>query len=210
MDRKEQTIYNWNQVASLYQEKFMDFDLYDDTYDLFCELVEKKDAAILEIACGPGNITRYITSKRPDFKILATDVAENMIALAKINVPTAQFKVMNCSDIKQLSPGYDGIICGFVMPYLSKEDSKQLLTDAAELLHANGILYLSLIEDDYNKSRMETSSNGEYATFVYYHQEDYMKQALKESGLTPVQSIRKKYQSANGVESVHLVMIAKK
>lgn len=38
----------------------MDLDLYNDTYDAFCQAVYKPGARIFEIGCGPGNITRYV------------------------------------------------------------------------------------------------------------------------------------------------------
>ena len=43
------------------------------------------DKQVLEIACGPGNITKYISRLRPDFQITAIDLSPNMIELAKAN-----------------------------------------------------------------------------------------------------------------------------
>src|SRR5690606_4608879 len=98
---------------------------------------------------GPGNITRYLLAKRPDFTIDAIDIAPNMIELAKQNNPTANFEVMDCRGIAGISKKYDGIICGFCMPYLSKSDCGQLIADSANLLKDNGILYFSTIEGNY-------------------------------------------------------------
>ena len=70
----------------------MNLDIYNDTYDLFCDKIEKINPQVLEIGCGPGNITRYILSKRPDLKIYGIDIAPNMIKLAKENNPTANTK----------------------------------------------------------------------------------------------------------------------
>ena len=47
-----------------------------------------KNSKLFEIGCGPGNITKYLIYKNPNYKILATDAAPNMIALAKKNNPT--------------------------------------------------------------------------------------------------------------------------
>ena len=68
MPHHKATIETYNKLAESYKEKFMDLDLYDDTYDLFCKLITKPNANIFEIACGPGNITKYLLQKRPDFK----------------------------------------------------------------------------------------------------------------------------------------------
>jgi trans-aconitate methyltransferase len=65
--------------------------------------ITKQDADILELACGPGNITQYIISKRSDFKILGTDLAPNMIELAKINNPSAQFQLLDSRDIRTIT-----------------------------------------------------------------------------------------------------------
>ena len=58
MDRYKETFETWNKMASLYQERFMDLDLYNETYDFICNAVVKEKAKILEIGCGPGNISR--------------------------------------------------------------------------------------------------------------------------------------------------------
>lgn len=113
MDNYQITFQTWNKIADLYQEKFMDLDLYNDSYDLFCKQIKVHQAHILEIGCGPGNITKYLLEKRPDFQLLGTDIAPNMIVLAKKNNPTAEFQVMDARHIHQLSQKYDGIICGF-------------------------------------------------------------------------------------------------
>ena len=85
MDRYKEPFETWNKVASLYQVKFMGLNLYNDTYDFICNLITKDNAKILEIGCGPGNITKYLLSKRPDFDIFGIDIAPNMIELAKKN-----------------------------------------------------------------------------------------------------------------------------
>jgi trans-aconitate methyltransferase len=83
-------------VATRYQDKFMELDLYNDT---FCNLIDKKSADIFEIATEPRPATRYLTSKRPDFNIFGIDSAPNMVELAKLNDPYANFKVLDCKEI---------------------------------------------------------------------------------------------------------------
>ena len=95
MDRYKETYETWNKVASLYQDKFMDLDLYNSTYDYICETIPKEKARLLDVGCGPGNITRYLLSKRPDFDIFGIDIAPNMVALAKKNNPSAGFAIMD-------------------------------------------------------------------------------------------------------------------
>lgn len=51
----------------------MDVTLYQDTLVVFAATVANERAEILELACGPGNVTRYLLDKCPGWKILGTD-----------------------------------------------------------------------------------------------------------------------------------------
>lgn len=210
-NRVSETINTYNKFAKNYQNKFMNMNLYDDTYDEFCSLINRKNPNILEIACGPGNITKYILSKRPDFRILGIDLAPNMIALAKENNPKANFKVMDCKEIGVINQKYDGIICGFCTPYLSKEDVKQLILDASKLLNSSGVFYLSTMEDDYRKSGFETTSFAENnKIFIYYHQLDYLTEMFVDAGFKIIKTQRKEYPEIDGTITIDLIITAKK
>ena len=52
----KETFETFNKVVQLYQDKFMKFDLYNDT---FCGEVNTENARIVEIECRPENITKY-------------------------------------------------------------------------------------------------------------------------------------------------------
>lgn len=207
MDRSKNAIALFDKLAKLYESKYMNVDLYREGLDLFCGQIPKKNPEILELACGPGNITKYLLQKRPDFKIFGTDLAPNMIALAKANNPEAEFGLMDCRNIKQLAKKYDGIMCGFALPYLSKEEAIQLIADTANLLHPKGILYLSTMSDDYSKSGIEAASTGD-KTFVYYHQADYLTKALEENCFKIILSKYQDYPLKKGITD--LIIVAQK
>lgn len=209
MDRYQITFQTWNKVASLYQDIFMDLDWYHDTYDRFCELVEKLNPAILEIGCGPGNITKYLSAKRPDFYIEAIDVAPNMVELAKANNPTAHFTVMDCREMGRLASTYDAIIAGFCLPYLSKEDSAQLLRHCAGLLTKGGIIYVSTIKGDYTHSGFVAASTGDKA-YVYYYAEEDLRRALTQNNFEVLEVNHKQLPKADGTISEEMVFLAKK
>ena len=181
----------------------MDLDLYDDSYDFFLQKIEKENPQVLEIGCGPGNITRYLLSKRPDVKITGIDVAPNMIQLAKENNPTADFQVMDARYLSLLSGKYDAIICGFCLPYLEKEDAEQLISDCAGLLEPGGVFYLSTIEGPYEKSGFEQGSTGD-GSYVYYYEKEFLGNCLAKAGFGKMNWMEKKYEK-NGGEEVHLI-----
>ncbi|MBK8556867.1 MAG: class I SAM-dependent methyltransferase [Lewinellaceae bacterium] len=210
MDKNQLAIHIFNKHAQSYQEKYWDLSLYHDSFDLFCQNIKKQNAEILELACGPGNITDYLLSKRPDFQILGTDLAPNMIDLARKNNPDATFQLLDCRNIKTLNQKYEGIMCGFGLPYLSKEEAIQLIQDAADLLQPGGLLYLSTMEDDYNKSGLKgPSSGGPDQLYMYFHQADYLTAALEENHFQLLDVQRMVYPAGDGTEVTDLVLLAK-
>ncbi len=83
MDKTKIAVDLFDKHAEEYQNKFMHFDLYDDTFDIFHKNIQVQNAKILDIACGPGNITRYLLNHRQDLQIVGIDLSPKMIALAK-------------------------------------------------------------------------------------------------------------------------------
>jgi ubiquinone/menaquinone biosynthesis C-methylase UbiE len=194
--------------AKEYQDKYMNVDLYHASFDLFCSRMPT-NAMVLELASGPGNITQYLLKKRPDLKIFGTDIAPNMVRLARQNNPEAQFEVMDGRDISKIDKKFDGIVCGFGLPYFSRENSLKLIADCAKLLVPGGVLYLSTMEDDYSKSSIQTSSQGD-ELFMYFHQADYLLGALKKNCLSPISLTRQDYPTGNEDKIIDLLIIAEK
>ncbi len=187
----------------------MDLDLYDDTYDTFCEEVNIENATILEIGCGPGNITKYLLNKRPDFRIEGVDVSPNMILLAKTNNPIADFEVMDCREIDKLQSKFNGIICGFCFTYLSEFDSSKLIKDCTTLLKDKGVLYISFVEGDYLKSGFRIASTGD-RTYFYFHTLDSLTKELKDCSLETIKLFHKNYKNNLAKEEIHTIIIARK
>ncbi len=187
----------------------MGLKLYNDTYDLICNVVIKNKATILEIDCGPGNITKYLLSKRPDFNIFGIDIAPNMIELAKINNPKANFAVMDSRNISEIETKYDAIVCGFCLPYLSETDSQKLIFEANYLLNNSGFLYLSFVEGDPNKSGFQAGSTGNRSYF-YYHNLDQLKAQLLQNSFEDLKIFKVEYKKSEKEQDIHTIITAKK
>jgi ubiquinone/menaquinone biosynthesis C-methylase UbiE len=208
-NKTKQAVAVFNKYAENYQERFMDTTLYWDTFNVFCENIKSEAAEILEVACGPGNITKYILEHQPDYKISGTDLAPNMIELAKKNNPTANFQLMDGKAILSLKKKFDGIISGFFFPYLSKEDAIQFIADASTILNQNGVLYISTMEDDYSKSGLQKGSKGD-EIYMHYHQADYLTETLTKNNFTIIDIQRKESFSTTGTKTVDLIIISQK
>ncbi len=208
-NRYKETFETWNKIASLYQNKFMDMDLYNETYDFICTSLNKPNSKILDIGCGPGNITRYLLAKRPDFDIFGIDIAPNMIELAKRNNPKASFATMDIRQIEKLKTKFDGIVCGFCLPYLSQPDTLKLIEDCNNLLSKNGLIYLSFVEGDPSKSDFQRGSSGDRVYF-YYHSLQNLKTMLTESKFCDIQTFKVEYKKSENELEIHTIVTAKK
>lgn len=209
MDKTKIAVSIFNKHANLYQNKFMDVSLYHTTFDFFCDAIEKQNAEVLELACGPGNITNYLLKKRPDLKILGTDLAPNMIELAKQNNPTATFSILDCRNILSLNKNYNAVMCGFCLPYLSKEETKQLFIDTFKLLTSGGVFYISTMEDDYSNSGFRKGSQGD-EMFMHYYLERDLNLMLREIGFKIKTVNRVKSEMTDGNVVTDLILIAEK
>ncbi len=209
MDRYKETFETWNNLASLYEDKFMNLNLYNDTYDLFCEHLKTEKPKVLDIGCGPGNITKYILSKIPNCDVQGIDIASNMITLSQKNNPNAHFIQMDIRDINTLTTKFNGIICGFGIPYLSQSDCDTLIKNCTLLLDDNGILYLSFVEGTYDFSGYIEGSSGD-RTYFYYHNLKHLKQEFSKNNFDVISIGHKNYIKKDNAIEVHTIIMGRR
>ena len=210
MNRNEENRKTWNKIAQLYQDKFMNLDLYNHTYDYFCDLLaERKIVSVFELGCGPGNITRYLLRKRSDFNFLATDAAPAMIELAKSNVPEAEFEVMDSRDLNKLESKYDAFVCGFCIPYLSKEETLALINQVGRLLFTGGIFYLSFVEGNPQESGYITGSTGDRVYF-YYHELEKLIRVFEANNMQIEKKFNVEYFKDSNEIEMHTILLLRK
>jgi len=210
MDLNQISINTFNDLADLYQEKYFHLQEYNASYAIFCQSVLKSGAEVLELGCGPGNITKYLLTKRPDFQMLATDAAPKMTELAKKNNPTASVQVLDARQLGALSQKFDAIVMGFCLPYLGKEDVEHLFEHAYSLLNDNGVIYLSTIEGEYDKSALLTSPNTGRAAYTYYYDEGLLKSLYGSSRFEAVYTGRVRLNLPNDPDNTDLIIILRK
>lgn len=207
MDHNPIAVELFDKYASEYAGKFMDVSMYHASLDALCAAISKQNASVLEIACGPGNVTQYLLNQRPDLQILGTDLAPKMLALARQNNPHAKFQLLDGRAISQLQQQYDAIVCGFFLPYLTKEEAIQFIADAATILRAGGVLFVSTMEDDYSTSGWRKGSQGD-EIFMYFHEADYLLQALADNDFEVLDLLRQAYPPTGEATATDLLVLA--
>lgn len=204
MNKNKQAVSVFNKLSDIYEQKYMDVSHYGHALNLFCQHIITQKAAIFELACGPGNVAKYLLERRPDFNYTGTDLSEKMIALAKKNNPSGNFYLFDSMALATLEEKQDGLIAAFLFPYLPKDSVLELIKTSASKLNPDGILYISTMEDDYSNSRLVQGSTGD-EIFIYYHDSSYIIKALKSNGF----SILLEERIPNG-NDLDLIILAKK
>lgn len=208
MDKK---IEAFNTHADAYKERLMDYDRYYDTFHVFCDLLPSKKCSILELGCGPGNVTRFLMQTLPELQILATDIAPNMLEIAKKYNPNTTFKQMDCRDLLSLNRMFDAIVAAFVMPFLTNDECESLIKDAGKCLPKGGMFYFSTMEDESERNGFEkTSFSGADMVYFNYHQERHLANALQNNEFELLHTYRKDYVEMDGSITIDMVMIARK
>ncbi|MGZ9898759.1 class I SAM-dependent DNA methyltransferase [Shewanella gaetbuli] len=208
MDNVAVSVSTFNKMAKQYQDKYMQYPPYEQTYDVFCQLLHKPQAEVLELGCGPGNITHYLLNKLPELVITATDLAPNMVTLAKANNPQARVLQLDCRDVINVAGRFDAVICGFCIPYISQYEVIQLLDNITKKLHPGGLLYLSFMDDDEAESGFQTSKNGEQV-YIYYHPLVFIEAQLVKHGFSLLHTITKNYMAVEHKTTTDAFIIAK-
>ena len=199
----------FNQKALEYASKFKDLEKYHDGFDLLTSQLTIS-ASVLDMACGPGNITNYLLESRPDLKILGIDLAPNMITVATANNDSAEFKILDIRDVNTLNCRFEAIVVGFGLPYLSKVEAQTLINDISVILNKDGIVYISTMEGNYVDSGLQKSSDGKNEMFIYYHEATYVKEFIIQAGLNIIWEKHQPYYEDEALRFTDYIVIAKK
>lgn len=132
-----------------------------------------------------------------------------MIELAQKNNPTATFKVMDAREIESIDSKFDGIICGFCLPYLVPEDLGKFLADACDVLLPNGIFYISFVEGKSEDSGFKTTKTGDRVYFNYYGLDELMDE-LEKLKFLHLKTFKIQYPINENESELHTILVVKK
>jgi len=173
----ENTIGIFDRYASQYQEKYVEHGPYVESYEVLVPLV-REGATVLDVACGPGNISKFLNSRITGLSIHGTDLSAEMIKLAKINIPAGKFEVADSRDIKALNRKFDVVIAGFCFPYLTDVEVAQFIADVSEMINPQGAFYISTMDGNYDASGYPANATDD-RLFTYYHSAEFLQKTLE-------------------------------
>lgn len=161
------TVATFSRLAERYAEKYFHLDIYDQYLERFVRRIDAQGAKVLDVACGPGNVSAFLAKARPDLKLLGIDLAEGMINQARTRVPCAEFLVRDCRDLGTLKPVFDACVFAFGLSYLTDDDANRFFTSLNAIVSDSAVLYLATITGEPSLSGFESSSSGDRVYLQY-------------------------------------------
>lgn len=161
------SVATFDRLADRYAEKYFHLDMYDQYLERFVSRIELQGACILDVACGPGNVSAYLAKVRPDFKLVGIDLAEGMVKQARSRIPSAEFLIKDCRHIGELEHVFDAAAFAFGLSYLTDDDANRFFSSLVTTLADSAMLYLSTITGEPSWSGFETSSSGDRVYIMY-------------------------------------------
>lgn len=136
---------NYDKIFPLNSKKL---ELIDNTFKDLKE--EKEDIKLLDVGCGTGSYAVALAEK--GYQLTAIDLDAEMISLAESKMKEARVEVdfyrLAMLNLKKKfkKASFDGIyIIGNVLVHLKKEEIKDFLSLAANLLKENGKIFIQIV-----------------------------------------------------------------
>jgi SAM-dependent methyltransferase len=160
------SVATFDKLASRYADKYFDLTLYDAHLARFAGCVASNTARVLDLACGPGNVSAFLQRIRPNWQLTGIDLAPGMLAQARARVPGVEFLLGDCRQLEQLQRSFDAAAWAFGLSYLLDDDARRCLASLHAILAADAPMYLSTITGP-AACALEASGTGEQVYMVY-------------------------------------------
>lgn len=208
LDKTQLTIETYNQCASSYEARFMDVSSYQRTLDAFLACVGDSDS-ILDLGCGPGNIPRYLLSRKPALRITGIDLSEEMIRLARRNVPEARFELKDVRQLDFPAGSFDHAVASFCLPFLDHQEAGTLVEALARVTRPAGCIYVSTMMGTGSGFETTSFSDGRRMFFNYYTT-TFLEDQFARNALDVAEYFAQEYAAAGSQTLTDMIYILRK
>ncbi len=175
----------YNRIAEDWHREHKSDDWWIEGTNEFAQLLPSK-ATVLDVGCGAGIESKYLASK--GLQVTGIDFSQNMLVIARREVPEATFTLCSIEDSASLQKTFDGVFAQAVLLHIAKAKVKTAIRTLVSLIKPGGLIYIAvkrrrarqpeehiIEEDDYGYT---------YERFFSYYEPEEIKKAMQAAGLT--------------------------
>lgn len=174
---------SWGNVASWYDESIKGNDSYQNKVILpnIIRLLDiKKGETLLDLACGSGFFSNEFKKLGAD--VIGTDIAEELINIAKRNYKDITFFVSESSDLKNIKDKSINKIA-IILALQNIEDIKNTIKECYRVLKNMGKLFIVLNHPAFRIPKKSSWENDDKT--MYRRVDEYMSESREKIEMNP-------------------------
>lgn len=177
-DIKEKTVATYDKIASRFTKSRLPFFWRPEIKRYETQIPGKK---VLDIGCGSGrDAAIFITD---NFEYVGIDASQEMINLAKSQVPAAMFMRMDFYKLDFADETFDGFWAAASLFHAPKHEIGIILSEAKRITRSGGIGFIALKErTDTNEGLIYEEKYGGIERFFAFYEKEEFKQILSKNG----------------------------
>lgn len=149
----------YNRIAEDWFENHHDDTWWIEGIDEFISFL-KPDSLVLDVGCGAGIKSQYLLNKK--LRVVGIDFSEKIIDIARREVPSGTFHVVDVKDLSDLKESFDGILAQAVLLHIPKKEVSSVINELKSKLKDDGYLYIAVKEKRKNGKEEEVLVESNY------------------------------------------------
>ena len=186
----------YSEHSSQFDEKIGSLKNYDESYTYFLRNA-KRNGNLLDLACGPGNVSAFIRKLKPEIEITCVDLSDNMLEIAKKKLVKGSFYKSDILDIAVPEKKYDLITCAFGIPYIESSEVGKFVDEVTRFAKKDTAVYISCMAGDEIAEDMMSFAENKKLAVQRHKKEDIIEEFIN-AGFTLADYRSQDYHEPDG------------
>lgn len=139
------------------------------------------NAHILDVGCGSGRDAKIFTEK--GISVLGVDFCANLIDIAKLNAPLADFQLLDIEEASFPVASFDGVWASCSLSHIPKPKLPVVLANIHSCLKSKGYFYLTLKKGIGEILEKDGRYEGDFKKFWAFYEEEELTQIVQSAEL---------------------------